>query len=97
MRVISKEKLKIFWEAHPDVKASLEAWYKEAEHACWNSPEEIKRRYPSSDPITGNRMVFNIKGNSYRLVVKIHYNTGIIYIRFIGTHAQYDRIDVEKV
>lgn len=59
----------------------------------WADPKEIKQRYPSADILPGNRVVFNIKGNTYRLIVKIHYNTGIAFIRFIGTHAEYDKID----
>jgi mRNA interferase HigB len=87
MRIISRQTLSIFWETHADSENALKAWFKEAEQAKWRSPQEIKERYSSADPLPRNRMVFNIKGNSYRLVVQIHYNTGIIYIRFIGTHA----------
>lgn len=97
MRVVSRATLIRFWEEHADVEQALKEWVKEAEHASWQSPVEIKRRYASADPLPGNRMVFNIKGNAYRLVVKIHYNTGVVYIRFIGTHADYDRIDAEKI
>lgn len=97
MRIYARSMLQQFWEQHPDSEDSLKAWFKEAEHALWHSPEEIKRRYPSADPIKGNRMVFNIRGNNYRLIVKIHYNTGAIYICFVGTHAEYNEIDAETI
>jgi mRNA interferase HigB len=75
----------------------LKAWVKEVEHAQWKTPNDIKARYNSADILNDNRIVFNIKGNHYRLVVKIHYNTQIVYIRFIGTHKEYDKINVEKI
>ncbi len=95
MHIIARPTLQQFWEKHPDSKQSLMAWFKEAEHASWRSFDDIKQRYSSADVLPGNRVVFNIKGNQYRLIVKIHYNTGMVYIRFIGTHAEYDRIDAE--
>ena len=80
-----------------DSENHLKAWFAEAGSAEWKTPAEIKRQYGSGSIIHGSRFVFNISGNKYRLVVKIHYNTGVIFIRFIGTHAQYDQIDVEKI
>ena len=97
MHVITRDKLKQFWKKHADSEQPLKAWFKEAEQAEWHSPDEIKAHYSSADFLPGNRMVFNIKGNSYRLIVKIHYNKGVVYIRFVGTHAEYDRIDAEKI
>ncbi len=97
MRIFSRSALQQFWERHPDSKDSLEAWFEETVHSSWHSPQEIKQRYSSADVLPGNRIVFNIKGNRYRLVVKIHYNTGMVFIRFIGTHAEYDRIDAETI
>ena len=97
MRIIKKKTLSDYWETHEIVRAPLQAWFAEAENARWKSPAEIKKRYPSGDPVGDNRFVFNIKGNDYRLVVKIHYNTGSIYIRFIGTHAEYDKINAEEI
>ena len=97
MHVISLKTLREFWESHPDVEQTLKAWHAEAQIADWSSPEGIKRRYPSADFLSENRVVFNLKGSRYRLVVKIHYNTRTVYIRFIGTHAEYDRIDAENV
>jgi len=97
MHVISKRSLVLFWAKHPDTEDALKAWYKEAEHAEWKSPAEIKARYRSADILPGNRVVLNIKGNRYRLILKIHYNTGVVYIRFVGTHAEYDKIDAGSI
>ena len=97
MRVISRKILLDFWQAHPDVEGPLKAWYAEAEHSEWKTPDDIKQRYRSADILPDNRVAFNIKGDRYRLVVKIHYNTGIVYIRFVGTHAEYDQIDAVKI
>lgn len=97
MHVYSRKTLQNYWRVHPEVEEPLKAWFKEAEHAAWESFNDIKKRYGSADPLPGNRVVINIKGNNYRLVVKIHYNTGFVYIRFIGTHAEYDKIDAEKI
>ena len=97
MHIIKKKTLSDHWEKHEDVKYSLQSWYAEAKDASWKSSDEIVRRYSYADPVGDNRVVFNIKGNNYRLVVKIHYNTGIVYIRFIGTHAEYDKINSEEI
>lgn len=97
MRIITRQKLIAFWTKHPNAEQALKAWEKETEHAGWASPDEIKARYASASILADNRVVFNIKGNDYRLVVKIHYNTGVVFIRFIGTHKEYDRIDAETI
>jgi mRNA interferase HigB len=97
MRVIARKTLRDFYEHHADSKTPLEAWFHEAEAADWQGPQEIKNRYPSADILPGNRVIFNIKGNTYRLIVKIHYNTGIVFIRFVGTHAEYDKIDATTI
>jgi mRNA interferase HigB len=97
MHVISRKTLLDYWQAHPDVKEPLKAWFKEAEHATWISFNDIKGRYRSADILPDDRVVFNIKGNHYRLVAKINYTKGIVYIRFIGTHVEYDRIDAVKI
>jgi len=97
MRIITNKTLIEFWSQHSDAKAALEAWYAEARHAQWKVPQDILDHYRSADILPNNRVVFNIKGNQYRLVVKIHYNTGIVYIRFINTHAEYDKIDAETI
>lgn len=97
MHVISRKTLQEFWISHPEVEEALRAWYHEARTGRWNTPQEIRSRYRSADFLPGNRVVFNIKGNQYRLVVKINYASGTVFIRFIGDHADYDRIDAEKV
>jgi mRNA interferase HigB len=97
VRIVAISTLSQFWTRHRDAEDALRAWYAEAKHAQWRNPQDIRDRYHSADILPGNRVVFNIKGNQYRLVVKIHYNTGVVYIRFIGAHADYDRIDAEKI
>jgi mRNA interferase HigB len=97
VRVIAKSTLRSFWTRHKDCEQQLKAWYKEAEEAVWKNPKDIKKDYPSASFLANNRVVFNIKGNNYRLIVKISYDYGIVWIRFIGTHAQYDKIDASKI
>lgn len=97
MRVISKKTLKEFWQKHSDCEESLKSWHKEAEEAIWKTPQDIKKDYPSASFLQDNRVVFNIKGNSYRLVVRINYDIAIVWIRFVGTHAQYDKINASKI
>jgi len=100
MRVIAKRTLRAFWESnskYSNAQASLEAWHEEALKADWTNPQDIKAQFKSASILKDSRVVFNIKGNHYRLIVKINYPYGIVYIRFIGTHAQYDEIDVETV
>ena len=97
MRVISVKRLREFWEKHSDSEEALKAWYKEAKAAEWEKPADIKERYPSASFLAKSRVVFNIKGNHYRLVVVVRYEFGIVYIRFVGTHAEYDKIDAETI
>ncbi len=97
MRIIAKKTLQAYWEREPRAKAALEAWHAEVHHAAWTSPAEVKARYGSASILADNRVVFNISGNTYRLVVKINYQLGIVYIRFVGTHSEYDKIDAETV
>ncbi|MBX0335380.1 type II toxin-antitoxin system HigB family toxin [Pontibacter sp. HSC-14F20] len=97
MRVIAKRTLRDFWKKHADSEQQLKAWYNEAEQADWKSPNDIKKDYPSASILEDNRMVFNIKGNNYRLIVRINYNYGVVWIRFIGTHAEYDKVDATKI
>jgi len=97
MRIVAKRTLRIFWEKHPDAKDPLLAWYREVEKEEWPNPARMKEKYRSASVVALNRVVFNIKGNDYRLVVKINYSYRVVYIRFIGTHAEYDKIDVEEV
>ena len=97
MRVISRKTLKAFWEKHADTEQPLKAWFHETKAARWKSFTDIKARYRSADARPGNRVVFNLKGNAYRLVVHLHYNTGIVFVRFLGTHAEYDKIDATTI
>ncbi len=97
MHVISRKALRDFWEKHADAEQPLKSWFHEAAAAQWNRFQDIKANYRSADALPDNRAVFNIKGNTYRLVVKIHYNTHTVYIRFIGTHAEYDKIDATTI
>lgn len=97
MRILSRSTLREFWESHPDVQEALKAWYYEASHAQWQSPADIKNAHRSASILGNNRVVFNIKGNKYRLIVSIRYDIGIIFIRFIGTHAEYDKINAETI
>jgi mRNA interferase HigB len=97
MRVIARKALRDFWEIHPDAEDSLRSWFREAEHATWSGPSDVKQRFSTASFIAGDRIVFNIKGNSYRLIVAVKYASGIVFIRFVGTHAQYDRINAAEV
>lgn len=97
LRVIAKKTLREFWEKHSDSKQQLKSWYQETSNVEWKNTKEIKKEYPSASFLTDNRVVFNIKGNSYRLIVKINYDYHMVWIRFIGTHAEYDKIDATKI
>ncbi len=97
MRVISRRTLKQFWERHADAEQPLRAWFRETKAADWTTPAEVKDRYPSASVLANDRLVFNVKGNHYRLVVAVRYDLGVAFIRFVGTHAEYDRIDAETV
>lgn len=97
MRIIALGTLRLFWRRHPDAEVPLRAWYAVARRAQWRSPAEVKTAYRSASFIAGNRIVFNIKGNEYRLIVAVHYNRGMMFVRFIGTHEQYDGIDARSV
>lgn len=97
MRIISKRTLRDFWEKHSDSEQQLTAWFRETEKANWESLNELKKEYPSASILKENRVVFNIKGNHYRLIVKFNLDYQICWIRFIGTHAEYDKIDANKI
>ena len=97
MRIIARRTLRAYWHQHTNAEQPLRAWYAEAKPADWKSPADIKARYASASIIANNRVVFNMGGNKYRLVVAIRYDLGIIYIRFVGTHAEYDKIDAATI
>lgn len=97
MRIIALKTLREFWEGQPNARQQLQAWYEDAKHAAWQSPTDIKAMYRNASIVANNRVVFNIKGNDYLLIVAINYPIGIAYIRFIGTHAEYDRVNAAEV
>ena len=97
VRVIAKRTLRTFWIQHKDCEQQLRAWYKEAEEARWKGARDIKKQYPSASFLHDKRVVFNIKGNHYRLIVRINYDYGIVWIRFIGTHEEYNNINASKI
>ena len=97
MRVIARKTLREFWESHTDARQPLQAWHADVKHAVWKKPSGIKEVYRNDSFSANNRVVFNIKGNKYRLVVVIQYEHSIVYIRFVGTHREYDKIDVATI
>jgi len=97
VRIISRKTLRIFWEKHNDCTQQLKSWHRETEKANWNNLNELKNEYPSASILENDKVVFNIKGNKYRLIVKINFEYKIIWIRFIGTHAEYDKIDAINI
>ncbi|NOK58210.1 MAG: type II toxin-antitoxin system HigB family toxin [Chloroflexi bacterium AL-W] len=97
MRIIAKKTLREFWEHYPDAEQALRAWYQDTSNSTWNSPNDIRQTYATTSIIPNNRVVFNICGNHYRFIVAINYNSGIVYIRFIGTHQDYDRVDAATI
>jgi mRNA interferase HigB len=96
MRVISKAILRDFWEHHSDAKEFLQAWYREVKNEDWDRPAKIRERYISASFVK-DRVVFNIHGNKYRVIVKINYEKRVVFVRFVGTHKEYDAIKVEEV
>jgi len=97
MRIVGVSKLHEFWAKHPDAKSSLEAWHAEAVNAVWMTPHDIKSHYGNASIVGSKRVVFNICGNKHRLVVHVNYGFDTVSIRFIGTHAEYDKIDVRTI
>jgi mRNA interferase HigB len=97
MRIIARPILRKFWTKHPDAEQPLKSWHDEAIRAKWKTPNEIKRLYLSASIISDKRVVFNIKGNSYRLVADVEYRLGIVFIVWMGTHKEYDKIDVKTI
>lgn len=97
MRVIAKSTLRKFWEINPDSEQQLKSWYQEASKANWENPNEVKLKYSSASILKNNRVIFNICGNKYRLIVDITYLRKQVYILFIGTHNEYDKIDANTI
>jgi mRNA interferase HigB len=97
MRIVSLQTLRTYWEANPDVEQQLRAWHDEVISQKWEQPADIKARYASASILKKRRVVFNIKGNKYRLIVGVAFKVGVVYIKFIGTHNEYDEVDAETV
>ncbi len=97
MRVISRKKLREFWEQHADSEEQLKSWYRETEKATWRNINELKTNYPGASILKDNKIVFNIKGNNYRLIVKFNFDYQISWILFVGTHAEYDKINANEL
>jgi len=96
-RIFAKSTLREYWERYPDSEQYLKTWYDTAMNSEWKSPNEVKQTYGNASILKDSRIVFNIKGNSYRLVAKFNFEKQWIFIRFIGTHEEYDRIDVNTI
>ena len=97
MRVIAVATLRVFWTQHPDAEQALKAWYQEATNASWAQPADIKAQFRNASVLKNRRIVFNIKGNDYRLIVAVAYRLQVVYVKFVGTHAQYDAIDAQTI
>ena len=97
MKIVAVKILREFWTLHPNAEQNLKAWVDEVKKATWTQPVDIKEKYRNASILKNRRVVFNIKGNDYRLVVAVAYRFGAVYIKFIGTHTQYDAIDAETI
>ena len=96
-RIFAKSTLRKFWEKYPDSEQYLKTWYDTALHAGWKSPNDVKETYANASILKNGSIVFNIKGNSYRLVVRFNFEKEWAFIRFIGIHADYDKIDANEI
>ncbi|MFK5972048.1 MAG: type II toxin-antitoxin system HigB family toxin [Flavobacteriaceae bacterium] len=96
-RIIAKSTLRQFWEKHNDSEQYLKTWHDTVKNSKWNSPNDVKQTYINASILKNGRVVFNIKGNSYRLIVKFNYHKQWAFIRFIGTHAEYDKINADEI
>ncbi|MYA34287.1 MAG: type II toxin-antitoxin system HigB family toxin [Gemmatimonadales bacterium] len=97
MRIIAKRTLRAYWEGEPRAEQPLKAWYAVARRADWSSPADVKAVYGNASIVRNDRVVFNIGGNRYRLIVRFDYRRRIGFVRFVGTHAEYDRLDASHV
>ena len=96
-RIFSKSTLREFWEIHADTEQYLKTWYEIVKNANWKTPTDVKQTYVNASILKNNRIVFNIKGNSYRLIAKFNFEKQWLFIRFIGTHDEYDKIDANII
>ena len=97
MRIIAFRTLREFWERQPQAEIALRGWYAEASHAEWKTSADIKAAHRNASFLANNRVVFNIKGNNFRLVVAVRYTQGLMFVRFVGTHTEYDCIDASVI
>jgi len=97
MRVVARKTLRDYWEAHPDAEQPLKAWFKYVRAARWTTPSQLKGQFRHASLLGHSRVVFNIAGNKYRLVVVVRYDLQRVYVRFLGTHQEYDQLDAERV
>jgi mRNA interferase HigB len=96
MRVIAWKTLRVFADGHPQARAALRAWHTLVQHAAWKTPADVRKTFNAAD-FVGTRVVFDIKGNTYRLIAEIDYRRSLVFIIWVGTHAEYDRINVRTV
>ena len=96
-RIFSKSTLREYWEKHPETEQYLKTWYDTAMNSNWKNPNDVKQTYATASILKNERIVFNIKGNSFRLIVKLNFEKQWIFIRFIGTHSEYDKIDANTI
>jgi len=97
MRVISTRILRQFWALHPKAEQPIKIWLDQTTQAHWTQPADIKTQFRNASILKSRRVVFNIRGNDYRLIASIAYRLGIVYVKFIGTHAEYDKVDADTV
>ena len=96
-RIFAKSTLRKFWEKHPDSEQYLKTWFDTAMNADWKTPNDIKKSYVNASILKNGRIVFNIKGNSYRLIIKFNFEKQLAFVRFLGTHSDYDKIDANNI
>ena len=96
-RIFAKSTLRDFWEKHPDSEQYLKTWYDTASTSNWESPNDVKKSYANASILKNGRVVFNVKGNSYRLIVRFNFEKQWAFIRFIGSHSEYDKIDANNI
>jgi len=97
MRIIALATLRDFWKRHPGAEIPLRSWYTLASRSDWRRPADVKAAYRNASVVANNRIVFDIKGSDYRSVVAVHYNRGMMFIRFVGTQREYDKIDAGTI
>ncbi len=96
-RILAKSALREFWERNPDAEQYLKTWYDTAMNSDWKNPNDVKQSYANASILKDSRIVFNIKGNAYRLIVKFNFEHGLAFIRFVGSHTEYDKIDANTI